>query len=170
MVDLLFRPVFLEALRLLREGRDSAEPIRGSLSFLTNSPSALPSVAVLARKLAGDGVPLAVEKKRRGAAISAGGLRIEYAEAPPGGRPWSGGGEIRGRGIGLRCEIAERDRLFMVSSDGISWERRFLPEGDGAYYAALDERECALEGRKSGILDEAALDAAATFGSGRGGA
>jgi hypothetical protein len=170
MVDLLYRPVFLVALKLLAEGPEPAEPVQGTFSFMTNSPAALPSIAVLARKLAGGGVPIVIERKRSGTALTAGKLKIEYTETAPEGLAWSGGGEIRGRGIGIRCEVADRDLLSVLSSDGRSWERRFLPEGDGAYYAALDEKECALESRMSRILDEAALDAAAMAGTGRGGA
>jgi hypothetical protein len=161
MVDLLFRPVFLETLRLLAEKRCRGEMIAGSLSFMANAPFALPSIIILARKLAGGKVPLVIEKKPEGAAVSAGSLSIVCAQADPDGPPWAGGGEIRAGVFAIRCEVADRDRLFVLSSDGRSWERRFLPEGDGAYYAALDEAECAREGRLSRILDEAALDAAA---------
>ncbi len=60
----------------------------------------------------------------------------------------------------MRCLIGLQDRLFVLSSPGAAEERVFLPEGEGAYYQALDARECAREGRVSRILPPAALEAA----------
>jgi len=179
VVELLYRPAFLQALDILLNGEEGARsdddpsmegaaPVEGSFSFSTNSPDALVSAAALAVKLSGAGEPPEVEASGSGFVLRSGGVLVSCMPSSGGEAAWTGGGEIGNGMTALRVEIGETDRLFVLSSDGKNWERRFLPEGAGRRYAELDGLECGREGRASRILDDRTREAAEA--AGRGGA
>ncbi len=177
MVELLYRPAFLQALDILLKGEgdasadafaEGAAPVEGSFSFSTNSPDALVSAAALAVKLSGADEPPTVEASGRSFVLRSGGVLVSCMPSPSGEAAWTGGGEIGNGLTALRVEVGDTDRLFVLSSDGKNWERRFLPEGDGIRYAELDALECGREGRPSRILDDRTREAAEA--AGRGGA
>jgi|GEM_PF-2255979 hypothetical protein len=163
LIDLVYRPLFLEMGRILRQAGTGDGPIQGCLDLAANTADPLPSMAALLIWLSGgtaSGRPACL-RGREECRASLGGLQAGCTVDPslPAGR-WGGRGWI-GRGkFSMRCLIGLQDRLFVLSSPGAAEERVFLPEGEGAYYQALDARECAREGRVSRILPPAALEAA----------
>jgi hypothetical protein len=149
MEDLVYRPLFL------RLARRSGSPVSGRALFFSAREDALASLAALHFFLAGPTSEAAVLPG--GSGISGAGLVLEW-EAPRSLKApdWEGNGELASRETEFSFTLGPSDELY-ASERGMRGERIVLPEGSGGYYAELDRRECAAEGRESRILAPAVM-------------
>jgi hypothetical protein len=158
MIDLAYRPLFLEAGRISRSARcGSPLDARGTLSFRSPHDDPLESLLALAFWLLGAEPDIRLEAGAGIVSLRAGGLRLECAfpggaasPGPAGG--WSGEGSFESSGYGFRFAMGDTDRLFVRDPGGGAERRLFLPEGDGAYYAELEARDASARGARRAAL------------------